>query len=160
MNNRYHRQRHGFSIVEICMTCVIFMILLIPIFTIMSKGTSGTIHNKNEFSAKQLAANIIAYCSLIPFNSPELDEGEDIIDRLKLNSEENNLININDKIINIADIDYSFQQLIKAKQVSIKDMELSELPYRYKYVTVRIEWLEPGKTANNYIEMSGMLKEI
>lgn len=136
------------------------MILFIPIFTLMSKGTSGTIHNKNEFSAKQLASNIIAYCNLVPFSSPEIAEGEDIIDKLKLNSEENNLINLNNKKINIADIDESFLKLIKVKKVSIKDIEFSELPYRYKYVTVRIEWLETGKKVNDFIEMSGMIKEI
>lgn len=159
MNKNYSNKK-GFSLVEICMACVILMILFIPIFTLMSKGTSGTIHNKNEFSAKQLASNIIAYCNLVPFSSPEIAEGEDIIDKLKLNSEENNLINLNNKKINIADIDESFLKLTKVKKVSIKDIEFSELPYRYKYVTVRIEWLETGKKVNDFIEMSGMIKEI
>lgn len=159
--NKKLSKKAGFSIVEICMACVILLILLIPIFTLMSKGTSGTVHNKNEFCAKQLAANIIAYCNLIPFNSPEISEGEDILDKLKLNSEENELINLNEnKIINIADVDKSFLKLIKVKKVSIKDIEFAELPNRYKYITVRIEWLESGKTQNNFIEMSGMIKEI
>ena len=112
--NNYSSKRNGFSIVEICIACVIFMTLLIPIVTIMSKGNSGAIHNKNEFSAKQLAANIIAYCNLIPFNSPEISEGENIIDKLKLNFNENDLIKINgNKIINIAAVDESFLKLIK-----------------------------------------------
>ena len=160
MNKKLYK-KIGFSIVEICIACVIFMILLVPIFTIMSKGNSGAIHNKNEFSAKQLASNIIAYCNLIPFNSPEIIEGEDIINKLKLNSQENDLIEIDgNKQINFAEIDENFLRLIKVKKVSVKDIEMSELPYKYKFVTVRIEWLEPGKTVNNSIEMSGMITEI
>ncbi len=159
--NNYSSKRNGFSIVEICIACVIFMTLLIPIVTIMSKGNSGAIHNKNEFSAKQLAANIIAYCNLIPFNSPEISEGENIIDKLKLNFNENDLIKINgNKIINIAAVDESFLKLIKVKKVSIKDIDITELPYKYKLVTVRIEWLEPGKTTNNHLEISEMITEI
>ncbi len=155
-------KRKGFSIVEICIGCLIFMILLLPIFTIMSKGTSGTIHNKNEFSAKQLASNILAYCNLLPFKSPEINEGEDIIDKLKLNFEENSLIQLNgDKKINISEIDdENFLKLIKVKKVSVKDIKLTNSPYNYKFITVRIEWLEPGKTVNNYIEMSGLISEI
>ncbi len=161
MKNTMKINNHGFSLIEVCIASIILLILLIPIFTIMSKGNSGTIHNRNELTARQYASNIIAYCNLIPFNSPELIEGNDKLDKLKLNFTNNELIKLKDNApINLNDIDPTFKKLIKEKTLSIKDIEMKELPYKYKLFTVKIEWLEPGKTQNSVVEISELRSEL
>ena len=162
MINRFLKKyrKQGFSIVEIGVACTILLVFLIPIFTILSKGNSGTLHNRNEFAARQFASNIIAYCNIIPFNSPELNEGEDIFEKLKLNLNGNEYFKLsNNKQVNLKEVDESFMNLVKAKSVSIKDIIINEIPYKYKFVTVKIEWLEPGKTVNNSVEMTGLVTE-
>ena len=135
--------------------------MLIPIFTILSKGNSGTIHNRNEITARQYASNIIAYCNLIPFNSPELNEGDNQLDKLNLDLNKNDLIKLNSNDpINLNDIDPSFVKLIQKKQLSIKDIEMKDLPFKYKLLTIKIEWLEPGKKMNNSVEISEFRSEI
>lgn len=151
----------GFSLIEVCIASVIFLILLIPVFTVLSKGNSGTIHNRNEVTARQYASNIIAYCNLIPFNSPELTEGDDQLEKLSLDLSKNDLIKLNEgDSINLNDIDPTFVKLIKHKSLSIKDVEMNELPLKYKLFTVKIEWLETGKTKSNTIEISELRSEL
>ena len=110
MINRFLKKyrKQGFSIVEIGVACTILLVFLIPIFTILSKGNSGTLHNRNEFAARQFASNIIAYCNIIPFNSPELNEGEDIFEKLKLNLNGNEYFKLsNNKQVNLKEVDES-----------------------------------------------------
>ena len=150
---------HGFSLLEVSIASIILLILLIPIFTILSKGSSGTIHNRNEITARQYASNIIAYCNMIPFNSPELNEGDDILGNLNLNFDKNNYIKLKNNI-DLNDLDESFLKLVKLKKLSIKNIEMNDIPCKHKLITFRIEWLEPGKTTNNSVEMSGLVSEL
>ena len=161
INKNYKIDRQGFSIIEVCIASAILLVLLIPIFTILSKGNSGTIHNRNEITARQYASNIIAYCNLIPFNSPELVEGEDQLDKLSLDLNNNDLIKLkNNDPINLNDIDPTFLKLIKSKKLTIKDIQLNELPAKYKLFSVKIEWLETGKTKNSSVEISELRSEL
>ena len=56
MQLRNIRKIQGFSLVEICIVCGVLAVLMIPVFAMMSKGSSVTIRNRNEILAHQSAA--------------------------------------------------------------------------------------------------------
>ena len=159
----------AFSIVEICIACIIIMLLIVPIFTLLSQGNSGTTQNKNEIYARAYATNILAFCNLIPFDSQAIKD--DIEIELDGNPEVNTIkeklglvlkLDDNPKIINLNyDEDYykNFLQLLVKRKISIKNVKVGEWGYNYKLVLVKVEWKEAGKAVNNYVEISGLVSE-
>ncbi len=140
---------NGFSAVEICVVGAILTTFLIPVFTLMSKGSSGTIRNRNEIIAQQYASNYIAYCNAATFDSEKLAETEEkVINELNIEFKDGSVINI-DKTEN------NFRRL-----VSIKDFpDTDERPYKYKVVTVKIEWQQLGEKKKRDLIMSGLVTE-
>ncbi len=138
---------NGFSIIEICIVGVILTVFLVPVFTLMTRGSSRTIHNKNEILAQQYASNIIAYCNVLPFDSEKLAEVDEK-DICELN------IELKDDVINIDKTEDIFKRF-----VSIKDFpRTDQRPYNYKIVTVRVEWQQTGEKKREFI-MSGLVTE-
>ena len=121
---------NGFSSIEICVVGAILTTFLIPVFTLMTRGSSGTIRNRNEIIAQQYASNYIAYCNVETFDSEKLKEIEEKeINELNIELKDGSKINI-DKT------EKNFKRL-----VSIKDYpDTDERPYKYKRITVKIEW--------------------
>lgn len=144
---RKRKKIKGFSIIEICIVGVILTVFLVPVFTLMSRGSSRTIHNKNEILAQQYASNIIAYCNVLPFDSEKLAEVDEK-DICELN------IELKDDVINIDKTEDIFKRF-----VSIKDFpRTDQRPYNYKIVTVRVEWQQTGEKKREFI-MSGLVTE-
>ena len=145
----------GFTIVEICVVCVILMLLLVPVFTLMSQGSSGTIHNRNEILAREYVANIIAFCNIIHYNHVKefnLDE----LNKLCLENESKDFkIDLNDLGKNFEGL----RLLIKDIKVKVKEFQSNNSNYKYKIVTVTLEWKEPDKKNSNKVIMSGMVTE-
>ena len=116
---------NGFSSIEICVVGAILTTFLIPVFTLMTRGSSGTIRNRNEIIAQQYASNYIAYCNVETFDGKELKETEE---------KEINELNIELKdgsVINIDKTEKNFKRL-----VSIKDFpDTDERPYVSNYIT-------------------------
>lgn len=144
---RKRKKTSGFSIIEICIVGVILTVFLVPIFTLMSRGSSRTIHNRNEILAQQYASNYIAYCNVLPFNSEKLAEVEEK-DINELN------IELKNDVINIDKTEDIFKRF-----VSIKDFPRTDKrPFNYKVVTVKIEWQQLGEKKREFI-MSGLVTE-
>ena len=164
-----NKRIHGFSLVEICIACIILMVLIVPVFTLLSQGNSGTTQNKNEIYARAYASNILAFCNLIPFNSKAIKD--DIEIELDGNPDVNTIKeklglvlkpDDNPKIIDLnfdEDIYKSFLQLLVKRKISIKNVKVGEWGYNYKLVLVKIEWKEAGKAVNNSVEISGLVSE-
>lgn len=135
------------------------MVILVPVFTLMTQSNSGTIHNRNEILARQYTSNVIAYCNLIPFNDSFLDECEDkTLSDLKLEvGEDGN----ND--VNLENIEESFKNIIVAdsKKISVKNYTetIGNWVYKYKVVTVKLAYTEKGKTDPRTVEMTGLVTE-
>ena len=141
---------NGFSIVEICIVCGILTIFLVPIFTLMSRGSSGTIRNRNEILAQQYASNYIAYCNLQPFDSEYLNETTEEKNIEKLDLKKDGAI--------FAEIDKLEESF--ARYVSIKDYpKTDEIPYSYKLITVRVEWKQAGEKTNRQVTMCGLVAD-
>lgn len=148
MNYRYRTK--AFSIVEITIAIAILMFLLLPVFTMMTRGSKGTILNRNEILAQQYASNYIAYCNLQPFNSEYLKE----------TTEERNVPSLDLKkggsaFAVIDKLEEGFSRF-----VSIKDFPDShEIPYKYKVITVRVEWQQSGEKTRRKVTMCGLVTE-
>ncbi len=154
--NKYNKSK-GFSFVEIAIVCVILLILLIPIFTLFSRGSTGTVRNRNEILAQQYASNVISYCNIVPFDDvilkTENGKKTDVIGELK----------IKDIADGIDDIDISIPIELgetASKTITVTDFpRTEEWPYKYKLVTVKVAWLQPGETKVRDITMTGLVSE-
>ncbi len=146
----YFKKVNGFSLVEISIVGAILLIFLIPIVTLMSRGSSGTIRNRNEILAQQYASNYIAYANLQKFDSEKMNETteEKSVEELKLEK--------NGEIFALIDkVDDLFNRYVTIKDFPATD----EIPYNYKVVTVRVEWLQPGEKTKRSVTMSGLVNE-
>lgn len=144
---RKRKKIYGFSIIEICIVGVILTVFLVPVFTLMSRGGSRTIHNRNEILAQQYASNIIAYYNVVPFNDEKLAE----VDEKDVNELN---IELKDDVINIDKTEDNFKRFI-----SIKDFPRTDKrPFNYKIITVKIEWQQLGEKKREFI-MSGLVTE-
>ena len=139
----------GFSIVEICVVVAILTVFLLPVFALMTRGSSGTIRNRNEILAQQYASNYIAYCNVVPFDSDKIVEvNEKVVNELNIELKDGSSINI-DKTEDI------FQRI-----VSIKDYpDTNDRHYKYKIVSVKIEWQQVGEKKKRELIMSGLVTE-
>ena len=141
---------NGFSIVEIVVVCVIIMICLVPVFTLMSRGNSGTIRNRNEILAQQYASNYIAYANALPFDSEKIKEMTDKnINELSISKNDGSVIDNIDKTEEI------FNRFVTIKDFPPTD----DIPYKYKVVTVKVEWQQKGETIKRNVTMSGLVTE-
>lgn len=134
--------RLGFSLVEISIVCVVLLILLVPVFTLMSKGSSTTIRNRNEIMAQQYASNLIGYCNAVPFNDAYLaeTEGRNIPE-----------LSVNNKIEKVEE---NFTRILTVKNFT-NDITGSN----YKLVNVKVEWQQPGEAKKRSVILSGLVTE-
>ena len=65
----YRKKIKGFSLAEICIACGVLVTLLVPVFTLMSRSSSGTIRNRNEILAQEFVSNMISYCNLLSYDA-------------------------------------------------------------------------------------------
>lgn len=146
----YNYRTKAFSIIEITIAIAVLMCLILPTFTMMTRGSKGTILNRNEILAQQYASNYIAYCNLQPFDS----------DLIKETTEEKNV----DKL-DVTRGGSVFAKIDKLEEgfsrfVTIKDFpDSDEIPYKYKVITVRIEWQQSGEKSKRKITMCGLVTE-
>lgn len=145
------RNNKGFSLVEICIICVVIMILLVPVFTLMSQGNAGTVHNRNIILARQYAANIIGYYNLVPYNEiKELNQEE--LNNLVLESKDQKL----KIILNDLGKDFEYFRNMNSNTV-VKVNEFQNQFNSYKIISVTVEWKEPGKNFTSKTSMTGMV---
>ena len=152
MNLKYKNKiNKGFSIIEISIVSVIIMVLMIPVFTLLSQGNAGTVHNRNEILARNYAANIIAYLNLLSYNDIK-DMNKDELSSLALENKDTNLkIELNDLGKNFELFkNLDFNSFVKVK-------EFNNQLNKYKVVSVTVEWKETNKKTTSSVSLSGMV---
>ena len=142
MKRNRNSQRFAFSLVEISIVCVVLLVLLVPVFTLMSRGSSNTIRNRNEIIAQQYASNLIAYCNAVPFNDEYLveTEGKSVTE-----------ITVNNKIEKVEE---NF-----TRTLSVKNFTNDVTGSNYKLVSVKVEWQQPGEAKKRSVILSGLVTE-
>ena len=140
MNNI--KNKSAFTMVEICLICGIIFILLVPVFRMMSKGSSTTIYNRNEILAQQYASNLIAYCNAVPFDNECLTDSE---------GKSFPVLVVKDKEEKIEDI------FTRTLSVSTYLDDVSNR--KYKLVSVKVEWQESGEANKHNVIMAGVVSE-
>ena len=146
---RLIRRLKGFSAIEICVVGAILTVFLIPVFTLMTRGSSGTIRNRNEILAQQYASNYIAFCNVAPFDS------EDLVEVNEKNCNELNIDFKDGSKINVDKTEENFKRLVSIKDYPATD----DRPYKYKVVTVKIVWEQLGEKKKRELIMSGLVTE-
>ena len=131
MKKNRNSQRFAFSLVEISIVCVVLLVLLVPVFTLMSRGSSNTIRNRNEIIAQQYASNLIAYCNAVPFNDEYLVETEG----------------------------KSVTEITVTRTLSVKNFTNDVTGSNYKLVSVKVEWQQPGEAKKRSVILSGLVTE-
>ncbi len=140
--NSYKENKTGFSMVEISIVCCVVIVLLVPVFALMSRGSSTTIRNRNEILAQQYASNLIAYCNAVPFDNEYLTDSE---------GKSVPILMVKDKEEKIEDI------FTRTLSVSTYLDDVSNR--KYKLVSVKVEWQESGKANKHNVIMSGVVSE-
>lgn len=144
----------GFSFVEISIVCFILLVLLIPIFTLISRGSSVTVRNRNEILAQQYASNIMAYCNSLPYNNDFFKVVGD--EKTKELDKQISVFKHEDLII-----DFPVELGESASRtITINNFEKNDKwPYRCRLITVKVVWLQPGETKTRNVTMTGMVRE-
>ena len=147
-------KQKALSLVEICIVCFILIILLVPIFTLLSRGSSGTVRNRNEILAQQYASNVIAYCNAMKYDDEflKVENGQKTkeIKKLEITGIENQ------ENINI-ELPKELGETA-SKTITITDFDKKDdWPFSYKLVTVKVVWLQPGETKARELTMTGMV---
>lgn len=140
------KNKKAFSMVEICVVGGILVCLLVPVFTLMSKGSSGTIKNRNDILAQQHASNVIAYVNALPYDDEFLNvTDEKIVGSLTIKAGENL-------------IDLDMKEDMFKRTMQIKEFPATEeWPYGYKLVTVNVEWQQQGEKKIRNVKMTGLV---
>lgn len=150
MNRRNLKKVQGFSLVEICIVCGVLAVLMLPVFMLMSRGSSVTVRNRNEVFAQQYAMNIISYCNLAPFDGDFMkDTEEKVVGDLT--------ILLGNTTIDLDITEEGFSKIAK-RTIAIKTFTpTTPWTKRYKIVTVKVEWQQPGEPAKRNVTISGLV---
>ena len=154
MNNiKNNKNKKAFTLAEICIACGVFLALLVPVLTLLSRGSSGTILNRNQILAQTYISNVIAFYNAVPFDDDNMketegDETKPIKDQLEFNQ-------YGIKI----EVPEELSSLVKQKTVQIKDFTNEEMPYKYKLITAKIEWLQPGEAKSREVTMTSLVTQ-
>ena len=108
MKNMIYKLK-GFSFVEISIVCGILGVLAVPVSSLMSKGASGTIRNRNEILAQQYASNYIAFCNAKPFDDESLKAVTDKV----ITNDDKYEITAGENVINLEVTEDSFNKILK-----------------------------------------------
>lgn len=144
--NMAYRKKEGFSLIEISIVCGILVIFLVPVFTLMTKSSSGTIRNRNEILAQQHASNVIAFCNALKYDDDFLAESEE-------KPTKNLLITAGDNKI---DLNIEKNSIFK-RTIAIKEFKDDNWPFCYKVITVKVEWQEAGEKKKRKVQMTGLV---
>ena len=160
MINKFNNKK-AFSLVEISILCGVFLILMIPVFKMMSQGNKTTVKSRNEILANEYALKIISYVNLINYDDMFFQHYDS---NYSLLGEELILDDGQGKKINLNDLGECFEGFRSLKpEVFIKIIDnpgnTSYWSYKCKVVSVKIEWKEPGLTNKQIIEKTGLVTE-
>lgn len=136
----------GFSFVEILFTIVVLGVMLAPVSSIFSQGSSGTIRSRNDILAQQHAANLLAYASSLPYEDEFLKPGS--------------AREVGDLPVMTGGVELALgmedEQFVRTMEVS--EIKPSGWQFSYKLVVVRVSWKQVGEQ-NASIQIAGMVTQ-
>ncbi len=134
---------NGFSLVEVLFAVVCISLLFIPVYSIFSHGSYGTVQVRHEVVAQQHAANLLAYLYLFPY-------------------EHTNLTPCVDKEFTDLDLEMGAESLDIAlekeysRRLSIAEFSDGTWPVNYKVIKVSVSWSELEKKQQK-LELCGLV---
>lgn len=146
--NMTQNKTKGFSLVEISIVCGILLIFLVPVLTLLSRSSSGTIRNRNEILAQQHASNVIAFCNALKYD-------DDFLKPTDKKEPKEMRITAGENVINL-DLE---ENSIFSRSVVIKEFKDENWPFHYKTITVTIEWQQPGEKEKRKLQMTGLVAD-
>ncbi len=146
--NMTRKNRKAFSLIEICIVCGVLIIFLVPVLTLLSRSSSGTIRNRNEILAQQHASNVIAFCNALKYDDDFLKPTDNKVP-------ENLKINAGDHVIDLNLEENS----IFSRTISIKEFKDGDWPFHYKTITVTVQWQQPGEKEKRKLQMTGLVAD-
>ncbi|MGM0600155.1 MAG: type IV pilus modification PilV family protein [Candidatus Rifleibacteriota bacterium] len=133
----------AFSFVEILVAVVCLAMVMIPLTTMFSFSSSGTIQNRNDLLARQHAANILDYAYSLAYNDAFLEPvSQKSVPTVSFNSGSEELV---------LDMEEIF-----TRSVSIEEVKPVDWKYSYKLIKVAVTWNE-GKTEDEELIMTGVI---
>lgn len=133
----------AFSFVEILVAVVCLAMVMIPLTTMFSFSSSGTIQNRNDLLARQHAANILDYAYSLAYDDSFLEPvSQKSVATVSFNSGSEELV---------LDMEPLF-----TRTVSIEEVKPTDWKYSYKLIQVKISWNE-GKTDDEELVMTGVI---
>lgn len=148
MMNMTGKKRKAFSLLEISIVCGIIIIFLVPVLTLLSRSSSGTIRNRNEILAQQHASNVIAFCNALKYDDEFLKPTDSKVpENLKINAGDN-----------VIDLNLE-ENSIFSRTVAIKEFKDDNWPFHYKTITVTVQWQQPGEKDKRKLQMTGLVAD-
>lgn len=139
------RNRKAFSLVEIMVAIICLAVVLIPLTTMFSAGSSDTIHNRNDILARQHTANLLDYAYSLAYSDTFLLPGNNRAVpsvSFKAGSE---------------DITLDMEDIF-SRSISVEEIKPANWRYSYKLIKVSVEWQE-NKNIKKEITMTGVVSD-
>lgn len=140
------RSGRGFSMVEILFTIIALGVLLAPVSSIFSQGSSGTIRSRNDILAQQHAANLLAYACSLPYEHEFLKPGSATeVGELKIMA--------GDTELSLGMDDEPFHRTIEISEIKPAGWQFS-----YKIAVVKVDWKHAGEKPFS-IQIAGLITQ-
>lgn len=148
------RNKTGFSLVEIMIGCIMLSILLVPVFSMLSRGNVETSLSKSDMLAQQYAANLLAYVTSLDFDN-SLNSAAKGTSHSVGDIDWKNIVAKNNATMDLSVPDG--QQFVTKINIP-PDSIVSHNGHDYKLVTVNVSWKVPGdNTATRSILLADLM---
>lgn len=131
----------GLSFAEVIVTMLILAMGIIPVMTVISRGTEGTVMTRDEIIAHQFASELIDYCQALGY---EEIPAPGPIDRLTFADG------------SVLQIEPRFTRTLKISEAASSE-DLPAWPKKYKIVVADVSWTTGGVVRHYYL--SGMVHQ-
>lgn len=134
----------GVSFIEIAFAVLCLGVLLVPVSSIFTQGSTNTIRNRNEVLAQQHAANLMNCALLIPYDDLVVGSAIDY-----------KTLNLN---VSGGQIDLSVEEELFSRHMTVTEETSPSWKYSYKLITVNVSWQEPSGIERN-ISIAGLVSK-
>jgi hypothetical protein len=133
----------AFSFVEIMIAIICLSVVLIPLTTMFSASSTGTVNNRNDILARQHAANLLDYSYSLAYNDDFLKPGAGrSVAKVSFSAGPDTV-----------DLD---MEHIFSRTISVEEIKPANWRYAYKLIKVSVVWNE-GKNLKKEIAMTGVM---
>jgi hypothetical protein len=135
------RQTRAFSFVEILIAATCLVVVMIPLTSMFSMGSTGTNNNRNEIFARQYMLSLFNFIKVLSYDDNFLDVGKKSINRFHFRSGA-----------------HSFDMKVRngfERKISIEEVKTNNWRYKYKLIKVSVEWKESKKRIRK-LQISGV----